>query len=45
MNPSSGETDAVTEPDTINDDKSESGVNAALGISNKLAPLPLNEPV
>ena len=44
-NPSSGVTDAVTEPDTMKEDNNESGVNAALGISNNNAPLPLNEPV
>ena len=45
INPSSGETEAVTEPLTINDDNNASGVRDAFGISNKLAPLPLKEPV
>ena len=35
-------TDAVTLPLTINDDNNASGVKAAFGISNNLAPLPLN---
>ena len=39
-NPTLGATDAVTEPDAINVVKSASGVNAVLGISNNLAPLP-----
>ena len=42
LNPKSGETDAVTEPLAINADNSASGERAALGISNKPAPLPLN---
>ena len=42
-NPYCGETDAVTEPDVINADKRASGVKAALGISNKFLPLPLND--
>ena len=41
-NPSSGATEAVTEPDVINVDKSASSVNAERGISNKSSPLPLN---
>ena len=42
LNPKSGSTDAVTDPLAINVDNNASGVNAALGISNKFAPLPLN---
>ena len=41
LNPKSGETDAVTEPLAINADNNASGERAALGISNKPAPLPL----
>ena len=44
-NPKLGEIDAVAEPDAINVLTNASGVNAVLGISNNLAPLPLNEPV
>ena len=35
LNPKSGLTDAVTEPDLISDDTNASSVNAALGISLK----------
>ena len=42
LNPNLGETDAVTLPDAINVDNNASGVNAVLGILNKLAPLPEN---
>ncbi len=41
-NPSSGVTDAVTEPLLINVDKSASSVRAERGILNKSSPLPLN---
>ena len=44
-NPKFGEIDAVAEPDAINVLTNASGVNAVLGISNSLAPLPLNEPL
>ena len=43
LNPILGSTDAVTEPLTMNDDNNASGVNAAFGILNRLAPLPLKE--
>ena len=43
LNPKLGETDAVTLPLPINGDNNASGVNAALGILNKLAPLPEND--
>ena len=42
-NPTLGDTDAVTEPDAINVVNNASGVNAVLGISNNLAPLPEKE--
>ena len=54
LNPASFETDAVTEPlankpalidNAAFIESCASGVNAANGISNKLIPLPLNEPV
>ena len=41
LNPKSGDTEAVTEPLAINADNNASGERAALGISNKPAPLPL----
>ena len=41
-NPSSGDVDAVTEPDAINAESNASSVSAVLGISNNSAPLPLN---
>ena len=42
LNPKLGSTDAVTDPLVMNDDNNASGVNAAFGISNRFAPLPLN---
>ena len=42
-NPVLGETDAVTEPDLISVDINASWVKAERGISNNLAPLPLND--
>ena len=41
-NPSCGDTDAVTEPDTINDERSASSVRAERGMLNKSLPEPLN---
>ena len=41
-NPSSGDTDAVTDPLVMNVDNSASSVSAERGISNKSSPLPLN---
>ena len=41
-NPSFGETDAVTEPLTINEDNKASSVSAERGMLNKSLPLPLN---
>ena len=38
-----GDTEAVTEPDLISDDTKASNVKAERGISNKRAPLPLND--
>ena len=46
LNPSAGDTDAVTDPDLISVAVSASSFNAERGIFNKPAPLPLkNEPV
>ena len=42
-NPVSGDTEAVTEPLFISVDINASKVNAERGISNSLAPLPLND--
>ena len=42
LNPYSGATDAVTEPDDISVDVNASGVRAERGISNNPLPLPLN---
>ena len=45
LNPTLGDTDAVTLPDAINVDNNASGVNAVLGMLNNFSPLPLkNEP-
>ena len=40
LNPKSGDTDAVTEPDLISVEINASGVKAALGILNNRSPLP-----
>ena len=42
-NPSLGDTDAVTEPLTINDDNNASSVRAERGMLNKFSPLPEND--